>query len=212
MLEILTVCMMISALAAFGLRNYKKSVLAYQICATLLVATFFTIYMQTGIKELLTLSIVGIFTKVLFVPIAMFYLIKKLNLVSEDEPVAGFFVSPVIAVSFSLAVSMGLYNVFKEFALINIPLALVASGFIFMVGIFGFILRNSFIKQILSYCLFENGIHLTMALLAYDAHEIVELGILTDAIFAVVIMGVLAIRFYKSYGSVDTSKATNLRG
>ena len=37
-------------------------------------------------------------------------------------------------------------------------------------------------------------------------------GLVTDAIFAVIIMSVLAIRFYKAYGSLDTSKATNLRG
>lgn len=212
MIEILTIFMMIAALATFGLRNYKKSIIAFQFCAMLLICIFITIYTTTQIKELLVLAIVGIFTKVIFVPCVMFFLIKKLKLVSEDEPVTGFFVSPVIALSFSLAVAMAIYSVFKEFALIHIPLALVASGFVFMIGIFGFILRNSFIKHILSYCLFENGIHLSMALLAYDAHEIVELGILTDAIFAVVIMSVLAIRFYKSYDSVNTSKAINLRG
>ena len=81
-----------------------------------------------------------------------------------------------------------------------------------MMGIFGFILRNSFIKQILSYCLFENGIHLSLALMAYSSHELVEIGILTDAVFAVLIMGILAKRFYASYESLDTSKAIHLRG
>jgi len=40
----------------------------------------------------------------------------------------------------------------------------------------------------------------------------VEIGILTDAIFAVVIMSILAKRFYAAFGSLDTSKAVNLRG
>jgi hydrogenase-4 component E len=48
--------------------------------------------------------------------------------------------------------------------------------------------------------------------MAYTSHELVEVGILTDAIFAVVIMGILAKRFYAAYGSLDTSKAVNLRG
>jgi len=48
--------------------------------------------------------------------------------------------------------------------------------------------------------------------MAYNSHELVEVGILTDAIFAVIIMGVLAKRFYSAYESLDTSKAINLRG
>jgi hydrogenase-4 component E len=91
-------------------------------------------------------------------------------------------------------------------------LPLYAASFVFMMGIFGFILRNSFIKQILSYCLFENGIHLSLALMAYNSHELVEIGILTDAVFAVLIMGILAKRFYATYESLDTSKAINLKG
>ena len=42
-------------------------------------------------------------------------LIKKLNLVVEDEPVGGFFISPVVALSFSLAVAMMFYKVFIHF-------------------------------------------------------------------------------------------------
>ena len=104
------------------------------------------------------------------------------------------------------------YKVFIHFSIFKDALPLFAASFIFMIGIFGFILRNSFLKQILAYCLFENGIHLSLALMAYNSHELVEIGILTDAIFAVVIMGILAKRFYASYESLDTSKAINLRG
>ena len=81
-----------------------------------------------------------------------------------------------------------------------------------MMGIFGFILRKSAIKQILAFCMFENGIHLSLALMAYNSPEIVEIGVLTDAIFAVLIMSVLASRFYKYFGSLDVSKANTLKG
>ncbi len=111
-----------------------------------------------------------------------------------------------------MAVSTSLSNVFMQFALLKDNLPLMASSFVFMMGIMGFVLRRSFLKQILAYCLFENGIHLSLALMAYDSEKIVEIGILTDAIFAVIIMGVLAIRFYNSYGDLDTFKASSLRG
>lgn len=211
-LDILAICMIVTSLAVFGLRNLKLSIIAYAVETLLLVSIFFLLSEKFNAEQLKTWAIVAFFTKVLFVPGILFWLIKKLGVVSEDEPVGGFFVSPVIAMGFSLALSMSIHPIFLKFSLIKEEIMLIAAGTVFMMGIFGFMLRNSFVKQILAYCLFENGIHLSLALMAYNSHELVELGILTDAIFAVIIMSVLAIRFYKAYDSLDTSKASNLRG
>ena len=204
--------MIVTSLAVFGLRNLKFSVGAYALQTLLLVSIFFMLYSNFNAPQLRTWAVVAFFTKVIFVPAILFYLIKKLGVISEDEPVGGFFVSPVIAMGFSLAIAMSINPILLEFSLIQEKIALVAAVTVFMMGIFGFMLRNSFIKQILAYCLFENGIHLSLALMAYNSHELVELGILTDAIFAVIIMSVLAVRFYKAYDGLDTSKASNLKG
>ena len=211
-LDALAICMIVTSLAVFGLRNLKLSIIAYAVETLLLVSIFFLLSEKFNAEQLTTWAIVAFFTKVIFVPAILFWLVKKLGVVSEDEPVGGFFVSPVIAMGFSLALSMSIHPIFLKFSLIKEEIMLIAAGTVFMMGIFGFMLRNSFIKQILAYCLFENGIHLSLALMAYNSHELVELGILTDAIFAVIIMSVLAIRFYKAYDSLDTSKASNLRG
>ena len=211
-LDALAICMIVTSLAVFGLRNLKLSIIAYAVETLLLVSIFFLLAEKFNAEQLTTWAIVAFFTKVIFVPAILFWLVKKLGVVSEDEPVGGFFVSPVIAMGFSLALSMSIHPIFLKFSLIKEEIMLIAAGTVFMMGIFGFMLRNSFIKQILAYCLFENGIHLSLALMAYNSHELVELGILTDAIFAVIIMSILAIRFYKAYDSLDTSKASNLRG
>lgn len=204
--------MIVTSLAVFGLRNLKLSIGIYAIQTLLLVSIFFMLYSNFNAPQLRIWAIVAFFTKVIFVPGILFWLVKKLDVISEDEPVGGFFVSPVIAMGFSLAIAMTINPILVEFSLIQEKIALIAAVTVFMMGIFGFMLRNSFIKQILAYCLFENGIHLSLALMAYNSHELVELGILTDAIFAVIIMSVLAIRFYKAYDGLDTSKASNLRG
>ena len=212
MINIVAVLMMITSFAVFGLRQYRHSITAYAVQTLLLVIIFLALYVKYGSHELLVWAITAFVIKVVCVPLFLFRLVKKLGAVVEDEPVGGFFISPVVALSFSLAIAMMFYKVFIHFSLFKDVLPLYAASFIFMMGIFGFVLRNSFIKQILSYCLFENGIHLSLALMAYTSHELVEFGILTDAIFAVVIMGILAKRFYAAYGSLDTSKAVNLRG
>ena len=204
--------MIITSLAVFGLRNLKLSVGIYAVQTLLLVSIFFMLSSTFNAPQLKIWAVVAFFTKVLFVPGIVFFLIKKLGVISEDEPVGGFFVSPVIAMGFSLAIAMTISPILLEFSLIQERIMLIAAVTVFMMGIFGFMLRNSFIKQILAYCLYENGIHLSLALMAYNSHELVELGILTDAIFAVIIMSVLAVRFYKAYDGLDTSKASNLKG
>ena len=204
--------MIVTSLAVFGLRNLKLWIGIYAIQTLLLVSIFFMLYSNFNAPQLRIWAIVAFFTKVIFVPGILFWLVKKLDVISEDEPVGGFFVSPVIAMGFSLAIAMTINPILLKFSLIQERIVLIAAVTVFMMGIFGFMLRNSFIKQILAYCLFENGIHLSLALMAYNSHELVELGILTDAIFAVIIMSVLAVRFYKAYDGLDTSKASNLRG
>ena len=204
--------MIVTSLAVFGLRNLKLSVGIYAVQTLLLVSIFFMLSSTFNAPQLKIWAIVAFFTKVIFVPGIIFFLIKKLGVISEDEPVGGFFVSPVIAMGFSLAIAMTISPILLKFSLIEERITLIAAVTVFMMGIFGFMLRNSFIKQILAYCLFENGIHLSLALMAYNSHELVELGILTDAIFAVIIMSILAVRFYKAYDGLDTSKASNLKG
>ncbi|WP_297922522.1 hydrogenase 4 membrane subunit [uncultured Campylobacter sp.] len=211
-IDILAICMIVTSLAVFGLRNLKLSIGIYAIQTLFLVSIFFMLYSNFNAPQLRIWAIVAFFTKVIFVPGILFWLVKKLDVISEDEPVGGFFVSPVIAMGFSLAIAMTINPILLKFSLIQERIVLIAAVTVFMMGIFGFMLRNSFIKQILAYCLFENGIHLSLALMAYNSHELVELGILTDAIFAVIIMSVLAVRFYKAYDGLDTSKASNLRG
>ena len=210
--DIVAVLIMVTSFAVFGLRKYRQSIQAYALQTLLLVIIFLALYFKYGTHELLIWAITAFVIKVVVVPIYLLRLVKRIGLVVENEPVGGFFISPVVALSFSLAVAMMFYKVFIHFSLFQDVLPLYAASFVFMMGIFGFILRNSFIKQILSYCLFENGIHFSLALMADSSHELAEIGILTDAVFAVLIMGILAKRFYASYESLDTSKAIHLRG
>ncbi|MBS9778832.1 MAG: hydrogenase 4 membrane subunit [Campylobacteraceae bacterium] len=211
-LNTLSILIILSSLAVFGLRNYKMAIYAYGLQTLMLVLIFLNLSSQFDAEPLMSWAFIAFITKVVFVPYILLRLVKKLQVTSEDEPVAGFFISPIIAFAFSLAVGMIIYPIYLEFSLINQPIPLMASVVVFMMGIFGFILRNSAIKQILAYCTFENGIHLTLALMAYNSPEIVDIGILTDAIFAVIIMAILSERFFKYFETLDVSKANQLKG
>jgi len=48
--------------------------------------------------------------------------------------------------------------------------------------------------------------------MAYNAPETVEIGILTDAIFAVIIMSLIGVQIFKTMNTLDTDKLTVLKG
>ncbi|WP_456479836.1 hydrogenase 4 membrane subunit [Nautilia sp.] len=212
LIDILTIAMIATSLAVFGLRNLRWSVYAYIAETLLLVSVFLLLSQKYNVEQLSQWAVIAFITKVVIVPYILIRLIRRLGVKSEESPLYGFFVSPIIALGFSLAMAMVISPILKEFSLLKETIPLIASVTIFSLGIFGLILRKNVIKQILAYCLFENGIHLTLALSTYNSPEIVDIGILTDAIFAVIIMSVLAERFYKYFGALDVSKANQLKG
>jgi len=212
LIDILTIAMIATSLAVFGLRNLRWSVYAYIAETLLLVSVFLLLSQKYNVEQLSQWAVIAFITKVVIVPYILIRLIRRLGVKSEESPLYGFFVSPIIALGFSLAMAMVISPILKEFSLLKETIPLIASVTIFSLGIFGLILRKNVIKQILAYCLFENGIHLTLALSTYNSPEIVDIGILTDAIFAVIIMTILAERFYKYFGALDVSKANQLKG
>jgi hydrogenase-4 component E len=82
----------------------------------------------------------------------------------------------------------------------------------FFLGLACIITQRNILKQIFGYCLMENGSHLTLALLAYQAPELVEIGVATDAIFAVIVMAVIATRIQKTVHSLDSHDLMTLKG
>jgi hydrogenase-4 component E len=82
----------------------------------------------------------------------------------------------------------------------------------FLLGLVCIVSQRNIVKQVFGYCLMENGSHLTLALLANKAPELVEIGIATDAIFAVIIMVVLVNKIYRTFHSLDAKQLMSLKG
>lgn len=211
-MEALAVVLMIFSIVVFGLRSYKFAIGFYTANAFCLVSLFFVLAMRYGANELYFWAIAAFITKVILVPCVLFWTLKKINLEFENEPYCGFFLSPVIAFGFGLGFALLLEPVFIKFALIKEQIIIISAIFCFWVGVCGFVLRRSFLKQILSYCLIENAIHLNLATNAYNAHSLVEIGILSDAVFAICVMCALAFRFKEVFGSQNVNLACDLKG
>lgn len=211
MITIASVILAVFSFLIFETRKLKLATYLYSIQTFTLVSIFLILAVTYEIDSLFVWSATAFVTKVIVVPWLIMRLIKKTGITQEEAPFIGVY-NPFLSLGIALTVALILYPVFLEFSLIKLTIPLAVSILVFMMGIFGMVFRKSAIKQILSYCLFENGAHLTLALTAYNAPETVEIGIMTDAIFAVVIMAALGFRFFNYFGSLDTSQAKELKG
>lgn len=152
-------------------------------------------------------------TKVVLVPYILNRAYKKMGEPSDASLKAG--LKPAWAICI-IAVEVAIC--FAVVTQISLPTAEVATSALaisfahFFVGLTCIISQRNIMKQIFGYCLMENGSHVTLALLAPTAPEIIEIGIATDAIFAVIIMSIVVRRIWDDSHSLDARDLSELRG
>ena len=191
----------------------RKAAFIYAAQSLILVLLLVALGIVTGSQVLFTWAASAFVTKVLFAPGIMLFAIKKIG-PAADKPVPSA-INPVVVI---LIVALELFLCYVAVNGIALPTAievkpaLAVSLAHFFIGLTCIITQRSILKQVFGYCLMENGSHVTLALLAPQAPELVEIGIATDAIFAVVIMAIVAVRIHKKNNTLDANDLKELKG
>ena len=182
----------------------------YAIQSVVLVGVLLTLGLTTGATELLMWAASAF---VILVPFILNRAYKKMGspadstLTSSIKPAWTIILTGLeVAVCFAVVTRLSLPT-----AEVATP-ALAISFAHFFVGLTCIISQRNILKQIFGYCLMENGSHVTLALLAPTAPEIIEIGIATDAIFAVIIMSAVVVRIWNDTKSLDSHDLTELKG
>lgn len=194
-------------------KKLKSAAYTYALQSLVIVAIFFTLAVTTHSQDLYVWSVSALVTKVILVPAIILYALKKIGEDADKE------------IPSKLTPAWCVLLVVLEFALcylavMNIKLptaaevhpALAISLAHFFIGLTCIISQRNIMKQMFGYCLMENGSHVTLALLAPNAPALVETGVATDAIFAVIIMVIFVMKIYRTYQSLDAQELTNLKG
>jgi hydrogenase-4 component E len=210
--NILGCLLVLTSLIVVLVKSPKSAAYMYGIQSMVLVCIFISLATVTGSTELYTWSGTAFLTKVLFVPAVMLYTYKKMGSPTESvKPAISPGISIVLAV-IELAVCFAVVGMIELPTSEEVKPALAVSLALFFIGLTCIISQRNIMKQVFGYCLMENGSHLTLALLAPTAPEIVEIGIATDAIFAVLIMAFVVFRVQKSFNSLDADNLGQLKG
>lgn len=203
--------MMLTSLVVIGAKRPTASCWFYALQSLILVSIFVTLAYALNIHSLYMWAISALITKVILVPVIMGYAFRSMRDPKHDGSVIGF---PVLMLFTAIIVVLCWFVVEP----VQIPLiadlkpALAVSLGHFLLGILCIVTQRNILKQVFGYCLMENGSHLTLALLANKAPELVEIGIATDAIFAVIIMTVLARKIWRTLNTLSVDQLTALKG
>lgn len=183
----------------------------YALQSLVLVLIFVALANLLQAHELYLWSLTALVTKVILVPTIMYRAFRRL----DDPKADGGIVSPVTIVLLAVLIVVLSYFVVAP---VQLPMvsalkpALAVSLGHFLIGLLCIVTQRNILKQVFGYCLMENGAHLTLALLANRAPELVEIGIATDAIFAVVVMALMARKIHRTLHTLDVQQLTALKG
>ncbi|MDR2503485.1 MAG: hydrogenase 4 membrane subunit [Deltaproteobacteria bacterium] len=194
-------------------KKATTSALIYSVQSAVLVLVFISIGHMTGAGELYTWAATAVFTKVVLVPLIMYSTLSKLH----DPEAGGTIISSAVLILLTTLIMILFFFVANSVEIPIIrrhglePLLAVSLGH-FMIGVMCIVSQRNIMKQIFGYCLMENGAHLTLALMANQAPHLVEIGITTDAIFAVIVMVYMARRIYATIHTLNAQDLTALKG
>lgn len=203
--------MMITSLLVIGAKKPIASCWFYALQSFVLVMIFVTLANTLDAHQLTLWAITAFFTKVLIVPLILGFAFRKLSDPSANAGV----ISPAILMLLAAVIVVLSWFVVEPIQIpmvVDLKPALAVSLGHFMLGLLCIVTQRNILKQAFGYCLMENGSHLTLALLAWRAPELVEIGIATDAIFAVIVMAVLARKIYRTLNTLNVDQLTALKG
>lgn len=213
LVNVLGACLIITSMSVVLARKGTTSAMLYALQSLVLVGILFTLGTVTGSTELYMWSVSALITKVVLVPSILLFTLKKIgDSVEVDLPPK---LSPMKCVAL---VAVEVFVCFVAVSGIELPTAEVALPTLavalahFFIGLTCIVIQRSIFKQIFGYCLMENGSHVALALLAPQAPELVEIGVATDAIFAVIILSVMVLRIARHAHTLNADDLCELKG
>lgn len=203
--------LILTSLLVIEAKQPHWSAIFYSVQSIVLVSIFAVLAYVTGAGQLYLWAASAFVTKAVLVPWILYGALKRAAPADLPRNQMSLRWSLAVAAA-ALIVSFVVVNQIQFKAAVPFKPALAVSMAHFFFGELCLLTQRNIFKQVLGFCLMENGSHLTLALLAFNAPELVEIGIATDAVFGVIVMIVLGNQIYKTMHTLDTSELRTLKG
>jgi hydrogenase-4 component E len=203
--------LILTSLLVIEVKQARWSAIIYSLQSIVLVGIFLVLAFETQAEQLYWWAASAFITKAVLVPWILYRALSQVQNSESPRNAMGITLSFLLA-AVAVTVSFLVVNQIQLKAAVPFKPALAISMAHFFFGELCILTQRNLFKQLLGFCLMENGSHLTLALLAYNAPELVEIGIATDAVFGVIIMVALGYQIYKNLHTLDTSDLSTLKG
>jgi hydrogenase-4 component E len=162
------------------------------------------------IPEAYVIALVVLLAKVVGIPFALLWLMKKLHTphdvgASLSPGYSIFVMSGLIVLSFA-AVRLYLRELRAAEVILAAAVALILSGAFLMVT------RSKALMLMLGLLVLENGIFLAALVTTFGMPLIIEIGIVFDLLIGLLLMGIFVFRIRDTFEHLDVSRLRGLRG
>jgi hydrogenase-4 component E len=162
------------------------------------------------IREAYFIAAVVFFAKVIGIPFALLWLMKRLHTphdvgASLSPGYSVFVMSGLIVLSFA-AVRLYLQDLHATEVMLAAAVALIISGAFLMVT------RAKALMLMMGLLVLENGIFLAALVTVFGMPLIIEIGIVFDLLIGLLLMGIFVFRIRDTFDHLDVSRLRGLRG
>ncbi len=203
--------LILTSLLVIETKKLRHSAILYAVQSIVLVIIFLALAVIMEAEQLYWWAASAFVTKALLVPFILYKAQQRMGNSEPDAPAVKPAISLILA-AVTVVVSFVVINQLDLKIAVVFKPALAVSVAHFFFGQLCILTQRNVLKQVLGFCLMENGSHLTLALMAHNAPELVEVGIATDAVFGVIIMVVLVVQIYQKMQTLDSSSLSTLKG
>jgi hydrogenase-4 component E len=191
-------------------RRLSTSILVFGLQSAIITAQVAgTAYLERSAEAWVIAGL--IFTvKVLGIPYAFFWLVKKLksprDVKAATTPAQSVFIVVVMIFVSYAAVRSYAFDIQAPEDSLAAAVALILTGAFLMVS------RKQALMQMLGLLVLENGIFLAALTTTFGMPLIIEMGILFDVLIGLLLMGIFAFRIRDTFEHLDVSRLRRLRG
>jgi hydrogenase-4 component E len=212
----LMACHFIASVGAAETRNLKTStwfLLLQSLLLSFIIVAFaeksqnYTLYWWAALTFI---------TKVVFIPGLLWWHIKHTEYI-EVKPLVSFVVSFIVLSIFLIIFyrlvhsNVGFIAPTAEASIEPARSALALAFTIFVLGLYVLVVHRDAVKIIIGLHLIENGVHLVLVTLVPKLPVTSILGIVSNVVFAAVMLLLLTENIYKTFGTADTMKLSSLK-
>lgn len=206
-----SIAMIVAGIVALWTRSLGHLVLLLALQSVFLASAAFVTGLATRESHIIVAAVLVLAIKAVLLPGLLWLVVQRTAAPRRIQAYLGKKTGACIGIAVALSVARALGD--QPFHTgIGAERVLSTSVSLMLIGLLIMVARRQGVAQIAGFLTLENGMSLAGLAATYGMPLVVELGILFDLLFVVLVAFVYSRRIHAAFGSLDTQQLRGLRG